>query len=101
MAVEMTAYANVPPHRARWMETVVDDDGRIDWLGVEIITERLPVSIFLDLEEVSTVLRDRAKAWEEFLRKNPDLLDPPKNAQPNPADFLPGAKPTFTPRPKK
>lgn len=96
----MTEYANVPPHRSRWMEMVVDDQKGVDWFGVHLLTTSITLAMFLDLEEVALVKADRAKAWEEFLQKNPDLAKM-KSVQPDPADFIPDQKTAnFTPRPK-
>lgn len=58
------------------MEFVVSDSGEIDWRGYELLTTRVPLRDFLDLVEVSIVSRDRKGAWEDYLRRNPNILSP-------------------------
>jgi hypothetical protein len=67
----------VPAHRARWLELVVDDTGKVDWLGYQMLTGRMSINAreFLELEEVSRVRNDRRLAWESWLKKHPKFFE--------------------------
>lgn len=48
--------------------------GDIDWQAYRELTTRMPLTEFLDLEELALVQRDRNFAWDVFMANNPKLL---------------------------
>lgn len=58
-----------------WLEACVDHKGIIDWRGYELLTTRLPLRAFLEIQETATVVRDRSLAWDVWLSKNPKVLE--------------------------
>lgn len=56
------------------MRLVVDDSGRIDWHGYQLLRTVVPLRDFLDLEEMSQVAGDRKFAWDVYLQEHPEYL---------------------------
>ena len=53
------------------------EDGSVDLQALEIYRTKVPLKVFLAIEEHQVVARDRAHAWRVFLQRHPGLLSNP------------------------